>query len=51
MGDQGERSPQSFLVNNFSFLQTAAKTRQSVRFQVSRGLVMVIGLMGVQFGL
>ena len=26
MGDQGERSPQSFLVNNFSFLQTAAKT-------------------------
>ena len=34
--DQGERSPQTFLVNNFSFLNsTAAKTRRSVRFLVS----------------
>ena len=34
--DLGERSPRTFLVNNFSFLNsTVAKTRRSVRFLVS----------------
>ena len=36
MEDQGERSPQTFLVNNFSFLQPGEKKNdRSERFQVS----------------
>ena len=36
MEDQGERSSQTFLVNNFpSLSSTATKTRRSVRFQES----------------
>ena len=35
MEDQGERNPQTFLVNNFSFLQPRRKQDNQVRFQVS----------------
>ena len=36
MKDQGERSPQTFLVNNFpSLSSTATKARRSVHFLVS----------------